>query len=183
MPSLPRFRSGQGRQHRANRPPVQRTTHRHIHVYQSRYRCCCHRISAKMRSLFRKKFEHADLHSTLVRAVMSETIGERHASACRYKNEVPEGSRRSARRTHFWPPEVESQHRPQKNFTQAISHDRKSGDSESPCCHSWRRHSGRSKEERATRRRWTPRATSRLVTTSGTPAPTLLYAVDVPAQS
>ena len=36
-------------------------------------------------------------------AVMSETIGERHASACRYKNEVPEGSRRSARRIHFRP--------------------------------------------------------------------------------
>ena len=29
------------------------------------------------------------------RAVMSATIGERHASACRYKNEVPDGSRRS----------------------------------------------------------------------------------------
>ena len=39
----------------------------------------------------------------ILRAVMSETIGERHASACRYKNEVPEGSRRSARRTHFQP--------------------------------------------------------------------------------
>ena len=26
-------------------------------------------------------------------AVMSERIGERHASACRYKNEIPEGSR------------------------------------------------------------------------------------------
>ena len=26
-------------------------------------------------------------------AVMSETIGERHASTCRYKNEVPQGSR------------------------------------------------------------------------------------------
>ncbi len=36
-------------------------------------------------------------------AVMSVRIGERHASACRYKNEVPEGSRRSARLTHFWP--------------------------------------------------------------------------------
>ena len=36
-------------------------------------------------------------------AVTRETIGERHASACRYKNEVPEGLRRSARRTHFWP--------------------------------------------------------------------------------
>ena len=35
-------------------------------------------------------------------AVMIERIGERHASACRYKNEVPEGSRHSARRTHFW---------------------------------------------------------------------------------
>ena len=39
----------------------------------------------------------------ILRAVMSETIGERHASACRYKNEIPEGSRRSARRTHFRP--------------------------------------------------------------------------------
>ena len=39
-------------------------------------------------------------------AVMSVRIGERHASACRYKNEVPEGSRRSARLTHFWPREV-----------------------------------------------------------------------------
>ena len=35
--------------------------------------------------------------------VKSETIGERHASACRYKNEVPEGSRRSVRRTYFRP--------------------------------------------------------------------------------
>jgi len=42
----------------------------------------------------------------ILRAVMSERIGERHASACRYKNEVPEGSRHSARRTHFWPREV-----------------------------------------------------------------------------
>ena len=39
----------------------------------------------------------------ILRVVMDETIGERHASACRYKNEVPEGSRRSARRTHFCP--------------------------------------------------------------------------------
>ena len=37
---------------------------------------------------------------------MSETIGERHASACRYKNEVSESSRRSARQTHFWSREV-----------------------------------------------------------------------------
>ena len=37
------------------------------------------------------------------RAVMNETIGERHASACRYKNKVPEGSRRSARSAHFLP--------------------------------------------------------------------------------
>ncbi len=37
---------------------------------------------------------------------MSERIGERHASACRYKNEEPEGSRRSARRTHFQPREA-----------------------------------------------------------------------------
>ena len=36
-------------------------------------------------------------------AVMLERIGERHASACRYKNTVPEGSRHSARRTYFWP--------------------------------------------------------------------------------
>ena len=34
---------------------------------------------------------------------MSERIGERHTSACRYKNEVSEGSRRPARRTRFWP--------------------------------------------------------------------------------
>ncbi len=27
----------------------------------------------------------------ILRAAMSETIGERHASACRSKNEVPEG--------------------------------------------------------------------------------------------
>ena len=32
---------------------------------------------------------------TVLRAVMSEKISERHASACRYKNEVPLGSRRS----------------------------------------------------------------------------------------
>ena len=37
---------------------------------------------------------------------MSDTIGERHASACRYKNEIPEGSRRSARQTRFRPREV-----------------------------------------------------------------------------
>jgi len=37
---------------------------------------------------------------------MSGKIGERHASACRYKYDVPEGSRRSARRIHFWPCEV-----------------------------------------------------------------------------
>ena len=36
-------------------------------------------------------------------AVTRETIGERHASACRYKNEVPKGLRHSARRTHFRP--------------------------------------------------------------------------------
>ena len=42
----------------------------------------------------------------ILRAVMSDTIGERHASACRYKNEVPEGSRRSARPTHFCPREI-----------------------------------------------------------------------------
>jgi len=34
---------------------------------------------------------------------MIEIIGERHASACRYKNDVPEGSRHSAHRTQFWP--------------------------------------------------------------------------------
>ena len=32
---------------------------------------------------------------------MSERTGERHASACRYESEIPEGSRRSARRIHF----------------------------------------------------------------------------------
>ena len=42
----------------------------------------------------------------LLHAVVNERIGERHASACRYKNEVPDGSRRSVRRTHFWPREV-----------------------------------------------------------------------------
>ena len=31
----------------------------------------------------------------------NQELGERHASACRYKNEIPEGSRRYARRTHF----------------------------------------------------------------------------------
>ncbi len=36
---------------------------------------------------------------------MARLIGERHASACRYENNVPEGSRHSARRTHFWPRE------------------------------------------------------------------------------
>ena len=35
---------------------------------------------------------------------MSERIGERHASDCRYKtSDVPEGSRHSAHRTLFWP--------------------------------------------------------------------------------
>ena len=42
----------------------------------------------------------------ILRPVMIERIGERHASACRYKKDVPEGSRRSARQTHFWPREV-----------------------------------------------------------------------------
>jgi len=37
---------------------------------------------------------------------MSEGIRARHSSACRYKNEIPEGLRRSARRTHFWPRDV-----------------------------------------------------------------------------
>ncbi len=45
----------------------------------------------------------------MLRAVMSERIGERHASACRYEDEVPEGSRHSARRTHFWTRDVYSQ--------------------------------------------------------------------------
>ncbi len=40
-------------------------------------------------------------------AVMIERIGERHASACRYKNDVPEGSRHSARLTHFLTREVQ----------------------------------------------------------------------------
>ena len=44
----------------------------------------------------------------MICAVMNERIGERHASTCWYKNEVPEGLRRSARRTQFWPREVES---------------------------------------------------------------------------
>lgn len=35
----------------------------------------------------------------ILHAVMLERIGERHASACRYKNEIPEGSRH---RTHCW---------------------------------------------------------------------------------
>ena len=34
----------------------------------------------------------------ILQAVVRERIGERHASACRYKDEVPEGLRRSARR-------------------------------------------------------------------------------------
>ncbi len=34
---------------------------------------------------------------------INEWIGERHALACRYKNEIPLGSRHSARPTHFWP--------------------------------------------------------------------------------
>jgi hypothetical protein len=34
----------------------------------------------------------------ILRAVVSATIGERHASACRYKNEVPAGSRRNTSR-------------------------------------------------------------------------------------
>ena len=45
----------------------------------------------------------------MLRAVMSERIGERHASACRYEDEVPEGSRHSARWTHFCRREVYSQ--------------------------------------------------------------------------
>lgn len=45
----------------------------------------------------------SDRSGDLVRAVMSARIGERHASACRYKGDVPEGLRRSARRTHFRP--------------------------------------------------------------------------------
>ena len=47
---------------------------------------------------------HRDLtRLPLLHAGMNVRNGERHASACRYKNEVPEGSRHSARRTHFWP--------------------------------------------------------------------------------
>ena len=42
---------------------------------------------------------------------MCETIGERHASACRYKNAVPLGSRRSARRTQFANPSQLIRHR------------------------------------------------------------------------
>ena len=43
------------------------------------------------------EFMRLRLHCTCARAenlllpVMNETIGERHGSACRYKNEVPEG--------------------------------------------------------------------------------------------
>ena len=43
------------------------------------------------------------------RDFMCARIGERHASACRYKGNVPEGSRRSARRIHFGPHEVQDQ--------------------------------------------------------------------------
>ena len=39
--------------------------------------------------------------TSILDAVELVLYGERHASACRYNNEVPEGSRRSARRTHF----------------------------------------------------------------------------------
>jgi len=59
-----------------------------------------------------KSFDHAGFRKSLrlplpiVQAVKSDRIGERHASACRYKNEVPEGLRRSAHRSHFWPREV-----------------------------------------------------------------------------
>lgn len=35
-----------------------------------------------------------------------ERIGERYASTCRYRNDVLESSRHSARRTHSWPREV-----------------------------------------------------------------------------
>jgi|GEM_PF-2502526 len=49
--------------------------------------------------------------ATLLDAVMIEKVGERHASACRYKDEVPEGSRRSARRTHFWPRDADQRFR------------------------------------------------------------------------
>ena len=44
--------------------------------------------------------------STILHAVKSDRIGERHASACRYKNDVPEGLRRSAHRSRFRPREV-----------------------------------------------------------------------------
>ena len=50
---------------------------------------------------------------------MSETISERHASACRYKNEIPAGSRRSARRTHFRPRGVYSPGRKRQNDQRA----------------------------------------------------------------
>jgi hypothetical protein len=39
--------------------------------------------------------------NVILHAVRIESIGERHASACRYKNKVPEGSRHSDRWTHF----------------------------------------------------------------------------------
>gem|GEM_PF-5377671 len=42
-----------------------------------------------------------------LRVAVSDKIGERHALACRYKKEVPEGCRRSARRTQFRPREVQ----------------------------------------------------------------------------
>ena len=45
-------------------------------------------------------------------AAMRETIRERHASACRYKNAIPGGSRRYARRTHFRPREVYQEQQP-----------------------------------------------------------------------
>ncbi len=41
--------------------------------------------------------------SSMPDAVMRETIGDRQASACRYKIAIPGGSRRYARRTHFRP--------------------------------------------------------------------------------
>ncbi len=52
--------------------------------------------------LHRVQSRTTELESFTRDAVMIERIGERHASACRYNDEAPEGSRRSARRTHFW---------------------------------------------------------------------------------
>ena len=50
-------------------------------------------IRADLTCMLEADAELPKSHNVPLRPVMSERIGERHASACRYKNEIPNGSR------------------------------------------------------------------------------------------